>query len=66
MTKEFEQAFEAAPRLPETTQDELALMIKRRIIDERLAKSEASYATKGGVPAEEVFDRLIRKYGGQG
>lgn len=66
MTKQLEQAIEAARQTSETTQDELALMIKRRILDERLAASDASYAAKGGKPAAEVFNRLIRKYGGQG
>lgn len=64
MTKLLEQAIEAARRLSPTEQDELAALINRRVIEARLAESDASYAVEGGAPAATFFDRLEKKYGG--
>ena len=63
MTKLLEDAVNAAKTLPPDVQDELALIIQRRIIDERLASSDVRYAAEGGIEAETFFDELDRKYG---
>jgi len=64
MTKQLEQAIEAARALPDAVQDELARLIQRRVLDERLARSDALYEQQGGIPAAEFFDTLEKKYGG--
>jgi hypothetical protein len=64
MSKELEQAFVAARDLPEADQLELIDFIERKIIERKIAEGIESFERYGGKPAEEVFERLLRKYGG--
>lgn len=64
MNTKLRNVLEAAERLPETDQVELADQIEDMIIQRKIAVGEASYARDGGAPAEEVFDRLEKRYGG--
>jgi hypothetical protein len=62
-------ALREAESLPEDRQDALAerlLADIRRIreIDAALAEGERSLRESGPIPADEVFDRLIKRYGG--
>ena len=38
-------------------------VLDRGLVDEKIAAGESSYAADGGAPIEEVFARLIAKYG---
>lgn len=64
MTAKLDEAVAAAKRLPADEQDDLAAELTRRIVERAIARGEASYASEGGKPADQVFDRLERKYGG--
>lgn len=58
-----------AESLPEDRQEALAERLLADIrhireIDAALAEGEHSLRESGPIPAKEVFDRLIKKYGG--
>jgi hypothetical protein len=63
MIKELEEAFAAARDLPEEDQLALVDFIERKIIERKIAEGMESFERHGGKPAEEVLDRLARKYG---
>jgi hypothetical protein len=63
MIKELEEAFAAARDLPEEDQLALVDFIERKIIERKIAEGMESFEKYGGKPAEEVLDRLARKYG---
>jgi hypothetical protein len=62
MIKELEQAFAAARELPEEDQLELLDFIERKIIERKIAEGEESIRLHGTKPAQEVFERLAKKY----
>lgn len=68
MNAKLSEAIEAVSRLPEERQAKIAQDMLdaayEATIDEEIEKGMASYRKHGGIPAEEVFDRLIAKYGG--
>ena len=64
MTSKLDEAVAAAKRLPEDEQDSIAALINRQVLERAVARGEASLAAGGAIPAEAVFDRLERKYGG--
>ncbi len=69
MNARLRDALREAESLPEDRQEALAdrlLADIRRIreIEAALAEGERSLRESGPIPAEEVFERLIRKYGG--
>lgn len=64
MIKELEQAFAEVGKLPEAHQLELVDIIERKIIELKIAAGIESFEKYGGKPADEVLDRLARKYGG--
>ena len=67
MTTKLMQAVAAVERLPRERQDKLADAIleaaTRDLVDAKIAAGEASHAADAGAPIEEVFARLIAKYG---
>lgn len=68
MNARLSEAIEAVRRLPEDRQTKIADDILDAIalseLDAKIAEGERSYRENGGKPADEVFDRLIAKYGG--
>jgi len=64
MIKELEQTLAEASKLPKADQLELADLIERKIIERKIAAGIESFDKYGGKPADEVLDRLARKYGG--
>lgn len=54
----------ATEHLPKELRDAHAdAVLDRNLVDEKVAAGESSYAADGGAPIEEVFARLIAKYG---
>lgn len=68
MNAKLSEAIEAVRRLPEDRQAKIADDILDAIalseLDAKIAEGERSYREHGGKSADEVFDRLIAKYGG--
>jgi hypothetical protein len=69
MNARLRDALIEAETLPDDRQEALAERLladirQIREIDAALAEGERSLREFGPIPAEEVFDRLIKKYGG--
>ena len=64
MTGKFLRYVATTEHLPKERRDERAdAVLDRDLIDEKIAAGESSYEADGGAPIEEVFARLIAKYG---
>ena len=68
MNATLKDALKAAEKLSAEDQKTLAAEIEKRAyelwLDAELAKGETSLEKEGGIPMDEVFDRLKRKCGG--
>ena len=69
MNARLRDALREAESLPEDRQEALAERLladiqRIREIDAALDEGEGSLRESGSIPAEEVFDRLIKRYGG--
>lgn len=58
----FEQVLKLAEQLAPAEQEKLVDELKLAWLRRAIAEGEESYRKHGGIPAEEVFDRLREKY----